>query len=62
LSISNIVIGIVIAYFIIRGLERLADFLGRNNDEPDTNPNPLSERLSPESRAPEHERDGEVVQ
>ena len=40
MSISNIVIGIVIAYFIIRGIERLADFLGRNNDEPDTKPKP----------------------
>jgi len=31
MSIFNIVVGIVIAWFIIKGLERLADFLGRNN-------------------------------
>ena len=36
--ISDIVVGIVIAWFIIKGIERLADFLGRNNEPENTKP------------------------
>ena len=36
--ISNIVIGIVIAWSIIKGLERLADLLGSNHDTENRKP------------------------
>jgi hypothetical protein len=35
-SVGDIVAGIVIAWFIIKGLERLADLLARNNYETET--------------------------
>ena len=36
--ISQIVIGIVIAWFIIKGIERLADLLSGNDDAESTTP------------------------
>jgi hypothetical protein len=35
-SVGDIVAGIVIAWFIIKGIEKLADLLGRNNYETET--------------------------
>lgn len=41
MSIFNIVVGIVIAWFIIKGFERLADLLdGRKDDDENEKPRP----------------------
>ena len=38
MSIFNIVVGIVVAWFIIQGLTRLGEFLGRLSDEKNEKP------------------------
>jgi hypothetical protein len=48
--ISDIVVGIVIAWFIIRGLERLADLLSGNDDAESTTPG-KPESIVPDGRA-----------
>lgn len=39
-SVSDIVAGIVVAWFIIKGIEKVADWLGRNSDPENEKPRP----------------------